>query len=496
MAVYGREDFLVREEEMQFNSFIFILLLLPITVIAYFCINIVGLTAGKLVIIIASIIFYAYPNWTNFRVLGISLLINFGAVWLIIKCKKNKKIFILAPILINIGLLLYFKYTNFFIITANRFTGNEWTLKELVQPLGISFFTFQQIAYVVAIYDKEIEKISLIDYLAYILYFPKILMGPLMEPADFVNQINDQNKKRIDWDNIACGIRIFSLGLFKKVMLADIYARGVTWGFSNFDNATAMDWILVTLFYTFEIYFDFSGYSDMAVGASQMLNITLPINFDSPYKALSVRDFWKRWHISLTKFFTKYVYIPLGGSRKGKTITYVNTLIVFLISGFWHGANWTFILWGVLHGFFMIFDRIFEKNKEKVFEPVRWLLTFCTINVLWLLFRADSIGQWKSIINRVLLMQDTTVSYGLIDCFTLQEADFLVDILHLKLSSMIRGFWLYIYAITGLGICLIPENNYRNVKQLSISMIVISAVAFVWGVICLSSESVFVYFNF
>lgn len=481
---------------MQFNSFVFILLLLPITVITYFWANKIRLNVGKIVIIISGIIFYAYSDWTIFKILGISLVVNFAATLFIRKFEKVGKMIAAVPIVVNIGLLLYFKYTNFLITSVNRFTGNEWSLKELIQPLGISFFTFQQIAYVVAIYRKEIEKVSILDYLAYILYFPKILMGPLMDPVDFSEQFNNQMVKKVDWDNIACGVKIFSLGLFKKVMLADIFAKGVSWGFSNIDTASSMDWILVTLFYTFEIYFDFSGYSDMAVGTSQMLNITLPINFDSPYKALSIRDFWKRWHISLTKFFTKYVYIPIGGSRKGKILTYVNTMIVFLISGLWHGANWTFILWGALHGFFMIFDRLFEKVEEKVFEPVRWILTFCIVNVLWLLFRADSIGQWKSIITRVLFMQDTTISQGLIDCFWLPESQFLIDTLHLTFSSAIRGYWLLIYMVAGLGICLVPENNYRHLKSLSVIMMLVAAGAFVWGLICLSSESVFVYFNF
>jgi len=166
---------------------------------------------------------------------------------------------------------------------------------------------------------------------------------------------------------MAYGIKNFSFGLFKKVMIADVFSQGVSWGFENMGIATAADWLLIMLFYTLEIYYDFSGYSDMAGGVSMMLNITLPINFDSPYKAISVRDFWKRWHISLTKFLTKYVYIPLGGSRKTKLLTYVNTMTVFLISGLWHGANWTFILWGALYGLFMIYDRIFEKKTKMYF---------------------------------------------------------------------------------------------------------------------------------
>lgn len=343
-----------------------------------------------------------------------------------------------------------------------------------------------------ALYKQEIKKLSIIDYLAYILYFPKILMGPLMDPVDFSNQFNNENLKMPNPENLASGIKIFSLGLFKKVMIADIFARGVSWGFSNFESATAMDWVLITLFYTLEIYFDFSGYSDMAVGTSQMLNITLPINFNSPYKALSIRDFWKRWHISLTKFFTKYVYIPLGGSKKGKLFTYLNTMIVFCISGLWHGANFTFILWGVLHGIFMILDRIFDKYENKVFKPVRWFLTFCTTNILWLLFRADTISQWKMIIMKVLNIKDMVISEGLIDCFSLPEDIFFQCLFHLNCMWPLR----VIYVAFALIICLIPKNNYTTRNRLSISNMLIAAIAFVWGFICLSSESVFVYFNF
>ena len=331
---------------MQFNSFVFILLFLPITVLTYFGVNRVRLHWGKIVLIVAGVIFYSHVDWTLFVILGLSLIINLIFVLLIQRCNRYHRLFLIIPVVINVGLLLYFKYTNFFITVVNQYANKGWETKDIVQPLGISFFIFQQIAYVVTIYKREIDRVSIIDYLCYILYFPKILMGPLMSPVDFLNQINDNRNKKINLNNVASGIKIFSLGLFKKVMIADVFSKGVGWGFSNLGTATAMDWICVVLFYTFEIYFDFSGYSDMAVGTSQLLNITLPINFDSPYKAISVRDFWKRWHISLTRFFTQYIYIPLGGNRKGKIWTIVNTMIVFLISGLWHGANYTFIFWG------------------------------------------------------------------------------------------------------------------------------------------------------
>ncbi len=231
-------------------------------------------------------------------VLVASIIINFAFVKIIehLREKKHRKISMIVPVLINVCVLLYFKYTNFLILNINNFMGRDIPLKEIVLPLGISFFTFQQIAYVVSVYKGDVESTG-VDYFLYILYFPKILMGPLVEPKEFLTQINDESLKKVNIENLLSGIQIFSFGLFKKVMLADVFAKGVSWGFGALDTASSTDLFLVMLFYTFEIYFDFSGYSDMAVGSSLMLNISLPINFDSPYKAISIRDFWKRWHM-------------------------------------------------------------------------------------------------------------------------------------------------------------------------------------------------------
>ncbi|MDO4189089.1 MAG: MBOAT family O-acyltransferase [Lachnospiraceae bacterium] len=482
---------------MQFNSFIYILMLLPFTVLAYFVGNKVNYTVGKIVIIISSILFYTNLDWNLLGVLGISLLVNYIFAIGISKRNKYCKCLVAAPIIINISLLFYYKYINFTITNLNLLFGKEWAIKDIILPLGISFFTFQQIAYIVAVHSNEVKKLSIVDYLAYILFFPKILMGPLMEPVEFLDQLNDSRVKKLNVENVAQGIKIFSLGLFKKVMIADVFANAVTWGYSNIGAATAMDWILISIFYTFEIYFDFSGYSDMAVGSALMLNITLPINFDSPYKALSIRDFWKRWHISLTKFFTKYVYIPLGGSRNGIFRTCVNTIIIFLISGIWHGSSWTFVIWGLIHGILMVISRLFEKIESKIYEPVRWFVTFNIVNYLWLLFRSESISQWKQLIKTILFMQNTSISDGLINSFVLPESTFIQNVLHLDFwINNIRGFWMIMYLLLSFIICLIPNNNYKKMKNLSAISIIIAAIAFVWGFICLSSESVFVYFNF
>lgn len=483
---------------MQFNSYLFILAFLPLLIIFYFLINKLHVTAGKIFLILASLLFYGYANLTMLCFLISSIVVNYSFVlWIKSGRYLSSRLCVYLPLIFNIGFLAYFKYTNFIIDNINHLFHMQYPGRVIILPIGISFFTFQQIAYLMTIYRKEFSNINFIDYFAYIVYFPKLLMGPLTEPADFIPQLNDLALKKINWTHIAEGLKLFSFGLFKKVLFADTFANAVAWAYNNFDAATAMDWILVTLFYTFEIYFDFSGYSDMAIGISRMLNIDLPINFDSPYKALSIRDFWKRWHISLTKFLTKYIYIPLGGNQKGGFLTCLNVMIVFFISGLWHGADWTFVLWGVLHGAISVFDRLFDKIEKKIFEPVRWFLTFSCINLLWILFRSDSVLQWKKIVMKMLCFQNTAVSDNLVATFHLPETSFINDILHLNMYSQnIHGFWMLIFIIMAFGICLIPENNYKSKERLSFFSMIVAAIAMSWAVLSLSTESQFVYFGF
>ena len=482
---------------MQFNSYEFILFFMPVVVILYFLANKIKPNVGKLVLIVASIVFYSLGRINMLIYLGISILINYGSAIAVRKLKMKNKMLMALPLIVNVGLLLYFKYSNFVITNINTFFGTELELQEIILPLGISFYTFQQIAYIVATQQGALGKNSFIDYLTYILYFPKLIMGPIIDPVDFISQINQNSRKKVDITNISTGIKIFSLGLIKKVLLADTFAKAVSWANANYAATTAMDCILLMLFYTFEIYFDFSGYSDMAVGVSSMLNIDLPMNFDSPYKAISIRGFWKRWHMSLTRFLTKYIYIPLGGSRKGLVFTHINTLIVFLVSGLWHGANWTFILWGLLHGLFSCFDRIFEKTEEKIFMPVRWLCTFILVNVLWLLFSAQTVEQWKSILSKVLFMQSTEVSDGMIASFDLAENQFIYNIFGMNyLSTNIRGFNMLIFILVACFVCFVPDNNFRKKDILNIGSLILASLAFIWGILCLGTESTFVYFGF
>lgn len=268
------------------------------------------------------------------------------------------KIFLAAGISINLAALFYFKYYNFFIGNVNVLFKADLEIRNIVLPLGISFVTFQQIAFLADAYRKETPDYALWQYALFVLFFPHIISGPIILHNDFMPLLNGDRKKA-DWEQFASGIYTFAMGLGKKVLIADMFAEAVDWGYGNIAALNSTSAVFVSIAYSIQIYFDFSGYSDMAVGISRMLRLDLPINFNSPYKAATILEFWDRWHITLTRFFSKYLYIPLGGNRKGNLRTCLNTMAVFLCSGLWHGANWTFVLWGILHGIFYDFNKAF-----------------------------------------------------------------------------------------------------------------------------------------
>lgn len=480
---------------MQFNTYLYILAFLPVAVIGWFLVNKFSHKAANGFLIVMSLLFYAYAGVTGFIWLLVSMAVNYGFVLLM--GRFHRKIVLWLAIVFNIALLFYFKYTNFAVATINQIAGTQYAALDIVLPVGISFFTFQQISYVVDSYNAG--GYSLTDYLLYVTFFPKILMGPIVKRDDLLPQFHEEEKRRFNSDDLIRGLRMFVLGLFKKVVLADGFAGMVSWawGLDSVSSASSMDWLLVMFAYTFQIYFDFSGYSDMAIGTARMMNIELPMNFDSPYKAYSIRDFWKRWHISLTKFLTGYIYIPLGGSKRGVGRTYLNTMIVFLISGVWHGANWTFILWGALHGVFSVFDRLTEKWRKHIHPALQWLLTFLVVSVLWLLFRADSIGQWKEILCNILSFGNTQVSEDLISALSIPYESIFEALFHLGyFTARIRGFWVLLFYAFALILCLSFENAYKREYRNNVFTALASAVLLVFTVTCIGGESVFVYFNF
>lgn len=303
--------------------------------------------------------------------------------------RLSRKSLLVFGIIINIALLGYFKYTDFFITNANHFFSVHIDLMHIVLPLGISFFTFTQIAYLVDAYRDEVKEMDYLNYTLFVTFFPHLLAGPILHHKEMMPQFDAIRNKAINYKNISAGAYLFSIGLFKKIIIADTFAIWADSGFNIEENLTLMEGWITSLSYTFQLYFDFSGYTDMALGAALMFNIKLPYNFNSPYKALSIQDFWRRWHMTLSRFLRDYIYIPLGGNRHGELHTYANLFAVFLIGGLWHGASWMFVIWGALHGFAAIVHRFWQFTGIRIHRFAAWLITFNFINITWVFFRAD-----------------------------------------------------------------------------------------------------------
>lgn len=346
-------------------------------------------------LLLASLLFYAWGGVSYSLLLVGSILVNY-AVGLAIgraTVRKIKKRWLVAGLVINIGLLAIFKYTNFLLENLNLWLppSEKIDFKPIVLPLGISFFTFQAISYIVDVYRGQTRAQRKLHQLAlYIALFPQLIAGPIVRYKDIADQIR---KRRMGWPLFASGVERFILGLGKKVLLANNFAPLADDIFivapQHLDPLSAWTGLLM---YTLQIYFDFSGYSDMAIGLGRMFGFRIQENFNFPYIARSVRDFWRRWHISLSQWFRDYLYIPLGGNRKGEGRTYVNLFIVFLLTGLWHGAAWNFLLWGLLHGFFMILERLgWEKWLGKAGQPAAHLYTLLVVMLAWVLFRAPNL---------------------------------------------------------------------------------------------------------
>ena len=379
---------------MIFNSMMFLWIFLPIILVLYY---IVPNKLKNLFLMLISLVVYAWGSLESLTVLLTSIVVNYFIGILINAQKKNrlKKIFFGAGMLFNIGILCYYKYSNFFISTACKILGNTtFNMIDILIPVGISYFTFSSMSYLFDIYRQEakVQK-NPINLALYISFFPKVMMGPIESYKDFEVFINE---KDLSIDNMADGIKRFVYGLSKKVIIANSMAVIADTIFDSDISmiTTRIAWI-GSLCYTIQIYFDFSGYSDMAIGLSKMLGFNLKENFDLPYNSQSITEFWRRWHISLSTWFKNYLYIPLGGNRKGNFRTYLNLFIVFLVTGLWHGASWNFIVWGVYNGLFMVVERIFlkkilDKNKFKIINHIYTLLVVITS---WIYFRISDINK-------------------------------------------------------------------------------------------------------
>lgn len=377
---------------MLFNSYTYIFLFLPIVAVVYFALNRgKSALAGKYWLVAASLFFY---SWWDVRYLPLllgSLLVNYQ-VGKALGQKRWGKSALVVALVANIAFLGYFKYADFFINNINYASGAGWPLLQVVLPLGISFFTFQQISYLVDSYRGVVKHDDPLDYMLFVTFFPQFIAGPIVHHSEMMPQFARDNIRQPNTYNIGQGIYVFCIGLFKKVVIADTFA---TWATQGFDVASKLGFAeawATSLSYTLQLYFDFSGYTDMAIGAALIFNIRLPLNFNTPYKALDIQEFWQRWHMTLSRFLRDYLYIPLGGNRKGELLAARNALITFILGGLWHGAGWTFIFWGFLHGAGLVLVRFWRKLGLNIPAPMAWLVTFMFVNIGWVFFRAKEWG--------------------------------------------------------------------------------------------------------
>ena len=484
---------------MLFNSYIFILLFLPICILGYFLLNHFKQQKMAQVFLLAmSLWFYGYFNLNYLLIIIVSIVVNYAAYRFMMKW-PGKRVLLITALAFNLGMLFYFKYYDFFLENINLLFHTDFALKNILLPLGISFFTFQQISFVIDAFKRETPEYDFISYASFVAFFPQLVAGPIVTHKELIPQFSEQDRKHFNWDNFARGIYIFVLGLGKKVLLADTFGNAVNWGFDNIAQLDTTNALIVMLSYTFQIYFDFSGYCDMAIGIGKMLNIDLPLNFNSPYKALTINDFWKRWHITLTRFFTQYLYIPLGGNRKGNMRTYVNTMIVFLVSGLWHGANWTFVLWGGMHGLFIVISRHWKKFFDKLHPALNWIITFSFVNIAWLFFRADSVRDALRIIYRICRLDFTGIDPNISECFDLVEFQWLFDRVFqydiLSIQPFFFGIGFIIIAfVTVLG----SKNAFEKMIEFrpTLGRLLCISLLLVWCIFSFSGISTFLYFNF
>lgn len=449
---------------MLFSSMIFLWLFLPFTFIVY---RFANDKVRNLFLLVMSLLFYAWGEPVYIVLMIAVIFVNYVFGILIDRFSSRKKILLISCIAANLLTLGYFKYFDFFAGNINRIFGTDTiALRNIILPIGISFYIFQTLSYVVDLYRGDIKvQRNIINLALYTSFFPQLIAGPIVKYHDIENQINHRELTK---EKTAYGIKRFIYGLSKKVILSNTFAEVV----DNILNhnvselSSGVIWLAIIL-YTLQIYFDFSGYSDMAIGLAKMFGFDLNENFNYPYLSKSITEFWRRWHISLSTWFKEYVYIPLGGNRKGKSRTYINLSIVFLLTGIWHGASFNFIAWGAIHGFFIVVERIgLSKiiNKNKITAAIAHVYTLGIVIISWTFFRANSLtqaGQWLKI---MFFGNDSTGHMYVIDNFVDTKL-IIIFIFGIILSGLLQNIFKKLQKI------LFDEKNMyfvENIAQLAL----------------------------
>ena len=398
---------------MLFNSYSFLFVFLPITLLGYFSFGRVSRRLGATWLAGASLFFYAWWDYRYIALLLVSICANYTAGSYISKHageQRGRRILVVA-IAINLMLLGYYKYADFFVVSANSIAGTTWPVLGIILPIGISFFTFTQIAFLADAYAGKVKETEFVNYLLFVTYFPHLIAGPVLHHKEMMPQFAlDRNYKPLA-ENFGVGLSFFVLGLAKKVLIADNLA-----GYASpiFDTNAASPSLFAawggSLAYTLQLYFDFSGYSDMAVGLARMFGVRLPLNFNSPYKARSIAEFWRRWHMTLSRFLKDYLYIPLGGNRHGPTRRQLNLATTMILGGLWHGAGWNFVIWGALHGLFLVVHQGWQglcryipfTLPRKLTHILAVLVTFLCVVFAWVYFRAPDLATANRVVTGML----------------------------------------------------------------------------------------------
>ena len=479
---------------MNFCTHSFVLIFLPLFFVVYFyAYKFKGIRASKYALLLFSFCFYLFSSVPAFFI----LLIECIATYLIadISCKHNSKLVLGMLISLQVGVLIIFKYLNFFIETINTVIPTSVSTLNIIVPLGISFFTFQQIAYSVDVYRGEIEKRNFLDYLCFSFLFITISSGPIIYYNEIIPQLDDEKNHSVNYENMYRGLLLFLIGLCKKVLVANVFSNAVNVGYDNIFSYSTVSAFILSLCYTFQIYFDFSGYCDMGLGIAKMMNLSLPLNFNSPYKSYNIAEFWDRWHITLTRFFTKYIYIPLGGSRKGTVRTYFNIFLIFFISGLWHGADKKFIIWGILHGMAMIAYRFAKKYIDKWHPAFNWIITFSFVNTAWIYFGAPTTALANTIVSKLIKYQEGGIHETLARAFILKEVDFAATLMNFDIMNICPNAMLLIYIVIAFLVILCCRNSVEYVNQSEITLpaaICIALFGF-WAICSITGTITFVY---
>ena len=491
---------------MLFNSYIFVFVFLPLCVAGYFILNRIGRPQLALAFLFAmSLWFYGFFNPSYLSIIVASILINYFFYMLSkrVAGERVRKWLKVLAVAINLGILFYFKYYDFFIGNVNAMFGSDYVLKNILLPLGISFFTFQQVSFVIDAFKGEVPDYDFLSYACFVTFFPQLIAGPIVTHDELVPQLMDNKNKGFNFDNFAAGLFIFSMGLAKKVLLADnlgvladyCFAAVSDYRFEQINSAAA--WISA-LSFTLQLYFDFSGYSDMAIGIGRMFNVVLPQNFNSPYKALTVTEHWKRWHLTLTRFFTKYVYIPLGGSRRGSGRTYVNIMVVYLLSGIWHGAGWTFIVWGIMHGVASCASRMFKSLTDRLPRIINWAMTFYFVLIVNVVFKSTSLRSAWFIISRMIRIGGGGIHEEIMKNLDVTEFGLLSSALSSLGLPQAELAVLLLFIGLCLFIVLVPKNTQQRLEGFvpSVKTGLATAALLFWCIFSFAGVSTFLYFNF